>query len=132
MKRGEAARVSALTPHWAVALIACVLCASGCSTLSGQQRPAPSSLGCMQSVVRDRVPAGLSDKHTHCLAAGFIARQCSVSEAYLAGVGKELRDLLGRGDAEWSDLRADSDGVRCARASKDDESFAQCCENVTR
>ncbi len=81
----------------------------------------------MQAVVREKMPAGLPDKRTHCLAAGLIARYCSGSEAYLAGAGKELKDLLGGGDAEWSDWRADRAGIACARAAGNDAELAECC-----
>jgi hypothetical protein len=81
----------------------------------------------MEAVVRDKLPANLPDKRAHCLAGGLISRYCSVTEAYLAGAGKEVRDLLGHGDAEWADWRADRVGIECARESGDDAALAQCC-----
>jgi hypothetical protein len=85
----------------------------------------------MHAVVDSKVPAGLSDKRTHCIAAGLIARYCSVTEAYLASVGKEVKDLFTPGgDAQWADLRADGTGVRCARASRDDAELVVCCEQA--
>jgi hypothetical protein len=71
-----------------------------------------------------------SDKQTHCLAAGLIARYCSRSEAYMAGAGKELRDLLGGGDAEWADWRADRAGIACAKIAADDSAIAVCCHSA--
>lgn len=103
-----------------------LLTLTGCASLSGQ-RLAHSSYGCMEAVVREKVPEDLRDKHRHCLAGGLIARYCSLSEAYLAGLGKELGDLLGPGDAEWKDWQADRAGVRCARKSVTDEDVAACC-----
>jgi hypothetical protein len=82
----------------------------------------------MAAVVQDKVPTGLPDKRTHCLAAGLIARYCSGTEAYMAGASKELRDLLGAGDPEWSDWRADRIGIDCARHAGDDVALAACCE----
>lgn len=82
----------------------------------------------MKAVVQEKVPTGLPDTRTHCLASGLIARYCSGSEAYLAGAGKELRDLLGTGDAEWSDWRADRAGIACARHAPNDTALATCCE----
>jgi len=99
---------------------------AGCTSLSGQ-RLARSSYGCMEAVVREKVSADLSDQRKHCIAAGLIARYCSATEAYLAGSGKELSDLLGSGDAAWSDWQADRAGVRCARTSASDEDVAACC-----
>jgi hypothetical protein len=89
-----------------------------------QPRPADSMLGCMQAV-RAQLPENPADKRLHCLVSAQIARQCSVSEAYLAGMGKELRDLFGAGDAEWADWRADRAGVRCGRSS--DEAVIEAC-----
>jgi hypothetical protein len=45
----------------------------------------------------------------------------------MAGIGKELRDLLGPGDAEWRDWRADRVGISCSREAKDDADVASCC-----
>jgi hypothetical protein len=99
----------------------------GCMPLRGVQRAAPSTLACVRAALRDRLPAHLPDKQTHCRATALIAAHCSVSEAYVAGIAKETKDLLGPGDAEWGDLRADWAGVRCARAVKSDAEAAQCC-----
>jgi hypothetical protein len=87
-----------------------------------------STAGCVRMVIDSKVPAGLNDKLTHCLAAGLIARHCSSGEAYLASAAKELKDLFTRSsDAEWADLRADGSGVRCARQSADDGALEACC-----
>ena len=72
----------------------------------------------MEAVIKEKLPADLPDKRAHCLAGGFIARYCSITEAYLAGAGKEMRDLFSRGDsAEWKDWQADRVGIKCARES---------------
>jgi hypothetical protein len=81
----------------------------------------------MQAVLREKLPPDLPDKRAHCLAGGLIARYCSVTESYLAGAGKEVRDLLSQGDVEWQDWRADRTGIECARQAQDDASLAQCC-----
>jgi hypothetical protein len=69
-----------------------------------------------------------ADSQAHCLAAGLIARHCSVTEAWLASLGKEVTDLLGPGDAEWGDLVADHRGIACARRAQSDATLAACCE----
>jgi hypothetical protein len=69
-----------------------------------------------------------SDREAHCIAAGLIARRCSVGEAWLASYGKELRDLLGRGDAEWRDVQSDGRGIACARSATDRAALIGCCE----
>jgi hypothetical protein len=93
---------------------------------SNPQRPADSSLACMQSV-RDALPAGISDTHAHCLAAGGIAQRCSGVEARMAGVGKEFADLFTGGDPSWADWQADRAGIRCARDHADGVGLAACC-----
>jgi hypothetical protein len=106
-----------------------LLALAACATVPNRPpRPAKSSYGCMEAVVKEKVPSNLPDKRQHCLAGGFIARYCSGSEAYLAGAGKELRDLFGGGDAEWGDWRADRAGIACARSANDDDELTKCCE----
>lgn len=100
----------------------------GCASVPDRPpRLAASSYGCMQAVVQEKLPADLTEARAHCLAAGLIARYCSAGEAYLASAGKELRDLWGGGDAEWSDWRADRAGLGCARSSRNDADLADCC-----
>lgn len=78
------------------------------------------------AAVRDTLPSALPDKRAHCMAAGLIAQRCSRTEAYLASIGKELRDALGFGDAEWNDWRADRAGLRCAKRVEAN-ALADCC-----
>lgn len=107
-------------------LLLSFLCA--CAPLPHREpRAAHSSYGCMRAAVRDRLPTGLPDDRMHCIAAGLIARHCSLTEATLASLGKELRDLLGPGDAQWSDLVADREGMQCARQSASDAALLACC-----
>jgi|SRR5918993_252047 hypothetical protein len=107
---------------------AIALLAVGCANIPGRPaRIAPSSYSCMSAVLREKLPADASDKHMHCLAAGLIVRYCSVSEAYIASLAKEGRDLLSRSDVEWADWRADRAGIRCSRHAKDDTELASCC-----
>jgi hypothetical protein len=101
---------------------------TACASVANRpQRLAQSSYGCMQAVLREKLPQGLPDKRTHCLAGGLIARYCSITEAYLAGAGKEVRDLLSHGDVEWKDWRADRVGIECARDVANDAALALCC-----
>src|ERR1044072_7923210 len=95
---------------------------TACASIADRpQRLAPSSYGCMEAVLKEKLPADLPDKRTHCIAGGLMSRYCSIAEAYLAGAGKEVRDLLSRGDtAEWKDWQADRVGIECARATRDD------------
>jgi hypothetical protein len=90
-------------------------------------RAARSGYECMQAVLKEKLPPDLPDKRAHCLAGGLISRYCSITEAYLAAAGKEVRDLLSQGDAQWQDWRADRAGIGCARGSQDDAAVAACC-----
>lgn len=100
---------------------------AGCATPPAGERLAVSSLGCMQASVRQKVPAGLPQGELHCMAAGMIARYCSAPEAHLAGLGKELRDLLGAGDPQWSDVAQNRRGIACARGAGTDAELLECC-----
>jgi hypothetical protein len=102
-------------------------CLSACAV--APDRPARSSAGCAEAVLVRHVPAGLYDKRAHCVAGGLIARFCSPTEARLAGLGKELRDVFGAGDADWSDWQATRSGVRCAATGPDVAAILACCEN---
>jgi hypothetical protein len=104
--------------------------AAGCAPLATrEERPAKSSLECMQRAIAGHDLEALPDSEAHCIAAGLIARHCSVSEALMASVGKEIRDLFGAGDAEWRDLGSDRRGVACARHAETDADLQACCRN---
>jgi hypothetical protein len=77
--------------------------------------------------VRDSLPAGLPDEQMHCLASAAIAQRCSVVEARLAGLGKELRDVFAHGDAAWEDWQADRRGVQCAARARGVQALTACC-----
>src|SRR4026208_2477272 len=94
----------------AYALAGVLVCLVGCA--SAPDRPARSSVGCAEAPVDQLLPSGLSDKRAHCIAGGLIARFCSPTEARLAGLGKEVRDAFGPGDADWA-------GSQAARAGRE-------------
>ena len=110
-----------------LSLVVVISLLCGCMPLQSVQRAAPSTLTCARAALRDRLPNHLPDNQTHCRATALIAARCSASEAYLLGILKETRDLLGPGNAQWGDLRADWAGVRCTRASRNDASALECC-----
>ena len=112
------------------AVVLCCLWFAACTPLDGRDaRLAASSLGCMRETLAQKVPAGLEEDLAHCTAAGLIARYCSRGEAWLASAGKELRDLFGRGDAQWRDLGADRRGLNCAAKSTSDAQVLACCRD---
>jgi len=113
-----------------IALLCLVaLTQTACAPLAVQQsRAAQSSLGCMRAAIASVNLYGRPDREQHCIAAGLIAHRCSVTEAWLASYGKELRDLFGRGDVEWRDLRSDRQGIDCARSATEQDALVACCE----
>jgi hypothetical protein len=116
---------------WPAAVVVSVLtaCLCACAPLPRYEvRPARSSLGCMRGALAAHGLLPAQDDQAHCLAAGLIARQCSITEAWLASLGKEVLDLLGPGDAEWSDLAADRRGISCARRAQDMAGLEACCK----
>jgi hypothetical protein len=92
------------------------------------ERAARSSVGCVRTVIEQRLPPQPNDKLSHCVAGALIAEYCSPTEARLAGVAKEMRDVLTGGDVESADVRATLAGVDCARtASGDIRGIEDCC-----
>lgn len=69
---------------------------------------------CVNRIAARPFPPGTNDKYKHCIVSGEIYAQCSPAEAYAAGIGKEIKDLFGPGNAEIDDLKADLDGIDCA------------------
>ncbi len=69
------------------------------------------------------------DKNLHCSVSCMLTLRCNSGEVLLAGLFKELKDLLGYGNAEVKDLEADFFGVdlvRSKRATTDQECLEQC------
>ncbi|MEO8307632.1 MAG: hypothetical protein ABI616_06285 [Pseudomonadota bacterium] len=97
-----------------------------CGCTSQAARPTPSSYGCMKAQ-RDVLPTDMPDEQKHCVASGLIARHCSVTEANMAGLGKELQDMFTGGDASWADWKMDRQGMSCAHDAADDAAVVQCC-----
>jgi hypothetical protein len=121
--------VSALTPRRPLLLAPLLmLTLGGCAAQA--PRPASSSYGCMVAE-RDTLPADMPDEQKHCVASGLIARHCSVTEANMAGLGKELQDLFTGGDASWADWEMDRKGMSCAHDAPDDAAVEQCCATAT-
>ncbi len=112
-----------------LSVVLSALLLAACSSVP--ERPAASSYGCMQAA-RAAAPQFADDKQQHCVTAALIAQQCSATEAWLAGLGKELHDLFGSGDAAWSDWQADRRGIACAKLSSDPASLQGCCTQARR
>lgn len=52
-----------------------------------------------------------TDKWKHCSLSCLLARRCGAEDSFLLGIIKELADVVGPGNAEWADLKADLNGV---------------------
>jgi hypothetical protein len=101
---------------------------SACAPMPNRPaRPARSTLACIEAAMAGHEFDAMNDKQAHCLAAGLIARQCSVTEAMLASIGKEIEDVFGAGDAQWRDLAADRHGLHCGRTASSDAQIVDCC-----
>lgn len=111
-------------------LAALAACLAGCA--AAPDRPATSSAGCVRAVLDRHLPSGLRDKLAHCVAGGLLARFCSPTEARLAGIAKELRDVFTAGDADWLDWQATRAGARCSAPDADVASIVACCEESQR
>lgn len=90
---------------------------------------APAS-SCMQQTVDALDLSGLSNDRKHCLASGSIALRCGTLPAWAAGYGKEMADLMGPGNFQRRDLRANSAGRACADRSADERALPACCANA--
>jgi hypothetical protein len=61
---------------------------------------------------------GTFDKYKHCAVSCALALRCPANDVLELGALKELIDVVGPGNAEIDDLKADYDGVLLAVSSK--------------
>ncbi len=59
-----------------------------------------------------------SDKAMHCALSCHLANKCSVLDSYTFGRVKEFIDVFGPGNAEWTDLEANDDGILMSIAGR--------------
>lgn len=74
---------------------------------------------------------GSHDKYKHCAVSCLLALRCNPADVRQLGLFKEGIDLLGPGNAEMADLKADFKGVDFAvkkKARTDDECIQKCHE----
>lgn len=74
---------------------------------------------------------GSHDKYKHCAVSCLLALRCPPADVRQLGLLKEGIDLLGPGNAEMDDLKADFKGVDFAvkkKAKTDDECIQKCHE----
>jgi RHS repeat-associated protein len=93
-------------------------------------------LGCAeqasQQVERDN--PGSNDKYRHCVVECKLSGRCGNAIAGAIGVGKELKDVFGPGEADVEDLKADLDGLACGSSTDEprDEDCKACCVGIGR
>ena len=102
----------------------------GLAVASCAATPRAPASSCMQQTVDSLKLAGLPDSRQHCLASGTIVLRCGRVSAWTAGYGKEIADLLGPGNFERRDLRANESGRDCAAGSADERELARCCADA--
>lgn len=74
------------------------------------------------------------DKFKHCAVSCYLALRCSAAEVKTVGVLKEFRDLLGYGNPEMADIKADFFGVNLAekKVARHDEDCSRICDENFR
>ena len=99
-----------------------------------------SMMGCINRVVsqRSKFPPKTNDKYKHCVVSCYISDECGHFAAALAGIGKEVKDMFGPGNAEWADWKADVSGMDCSKnkqkggdecpGGKENNSCESCCK----
>ena len=61
--------------------------------------------------LKNTLPVSSSDKFKHCALSCHLSLLCGSSGTVMIGIFKELADLVGPGNAEWNDLRANFRGI---------------------
>lgn len=72
-----------------------------------------------------------NDKFKHCSVSCMLTLRCGSIDAYSAGLLKELLDMMGMGNPESADIRANLAGISFAKnkeAKSDDECMGLCFE----
>ena len=74
------------------------------------------------------------DKFKHCAVSCYLALRCPAGQVRAVGVLKEFRDLLGYGNAEIADIKADFYGVKLAKKkiAQHDEDCSRICDERFR
>lgn len=74
---------------------------------------------CIKSIIQQYEQevrnTGRTDKFMHCTLSCLITVECGATQSWAAGIAKELWDVIGPGDADWADLRADRSGIQLGR-----------------
>lgn len=58
------------------------------------------------------------DKAKHCAVSCILNLDCSATEVYLFGLGKEIADLLGAGQPDAADIKANRIGIDASESGQ--------------
>lgn len=67
-----------------------------------------------RSFYQELKPQPLVDKTKHCALSCYLALRCGGVESFQVGLIKEVLDLMGMGQADWADIRANQQGITMA------------------
>jgi hypothetical protein len=98
------------------------------SAQAGQEKILCSLLHA-KAVVTKATAHSPQDKNRHCAVSCLLTLRCPPGEVLLVGVMKEIKDLLGPGQAEVADLEANLTGISLAlklAARNTHQCFEQC------
>lgn len=65
--------------------------------------------------LKKSLPRASSDKYKHCSLSCHLSLLCGTTGTATIGIIKELVDVIGPGNAEWNDLRANFRGMSLSR-----------------
>ena len=71
----------------------------------------------------------VSDKYKHCSVSCMLTLRCGSLDTYSAGLLKELLDMMGMGNPEMNDIRANVTGIKLVKekqVSNDEECMNAC------
>jgi hypothetical protein len=102
-----------------VQIITLFLVIASFSVLAEEKKTIPICSLYYASAVKKVVEAnGHFDKFKHCSVSCMLTLRCPASDVLEIGILKELADVVGPGNAEMADLRADYKGVDLAASGK--------------
>ena len=71
----------------------------------------------------------ISDKNMHCSVSCILTLKCFPEDVLVIGIAKEILDILGPGDSDIEDIRANLKGIRLVTsgtARDKEDCYARC------
>ena len=90
------------------------------------------SLLYVKAVKKKAESHGDLDKYKHCAVSCMLALRCPAYDVLEIGILKELADIVGPGNAELNDFKANYEGVNLvtSKKSRTDESCIKECKKI--